>query len=266
MAGQQAMKLAYIPPVSLLDITYKTKYQLMLPHLTSNSTYAAAYYYHCYDKDTFVILDNGVAEGEDVSFDHLMSIANSWHVDEIVLPDILTDLEGTITKAEEFAADYSARVGQEWDDFRFMFVLQGKTIEEVYRAAKWADRQDWISTVGIPRHLLTTLGDYRVRIKIANDIQAMGVRKDIHFLGGNPVSTTEVRSLSDPRITNQAFVRGMDTSMPFNYAFKGRTLDSSVETSRPDNYFDRLAEEFDPDALEMNLKTFELAVQPKWGY
>lgn len=253
------MELALIPPFSYLKDTFKTNYQLMLPHLLYNEEYEAVYAHHCGAPNQFVILDNGAAEGEQPSIEELLGLATIFDPDELVIPDVIGDKSATIALAEELesvACEYGVL-----ENCNYMFVLQGQTFDEVLDCARWVQTQEWISTVGIPRHLITTLSDKSARIAVANAIQIFDDwSKKIHFLGANPINTAEAIALADSQFTIQDFVRGMDTSMPYNYAHAGLYITSQAVTKRPENYFELPYEAFDKEVLEHNIKALEDAV------
>lgn len=248
------MKIALIPPFSLLGMTYTTNYQLMLPQLVHNERYAQVYKDHCHNLDQFVILDNGAAEGIDINIDDYIELAYAYVPQELVIPDTLGDMRETIEKARHFKVRIQAEPTAFLSDFGFMFVLQGQTFDEVYQSAEWAATQDWITSVGIPRHMIDTLGLVTARSVIANEISKRHVNKDIHFLGANPGYPSEMAQLANRTKTNQAYVRGMDTSMPFNFAYAKAYMDGlSTDIHRPDNYFELPSDSFSDKALKNNL-------------
>jgi hypothetical protein len=82
MEGEELMYLALIPPVSLLDYTDRTDFQLMLPQLVSDDRYAYTYGHHCKDHQQFVTLDNGAAEGIETDPKLLLEMAKFYKVNE----------------------------------------------------------------------------------------------------------------------------------------------------------------------------------------
>lgn len=254
-------KIALIPPYSLQEWTEKTDYQLCLPHLLPNKDYFVRYQLYGRDPHHFVILDNGAAEGRLVSLEVLMSHAGRLRPDEVVIPDAMGDKDETIRLAQHFHDEVIPPREFAQMPFTFMFVVQGQTIMEVLESANWAAQQYWIHTLGIPRHLVTTLDDPMARVRIANIIQGHNYPKQIHFLGGNPAFPSEVTFLSDPRVTHQDRVRGMDTSMPFNYACAGKSLldaptRMTEKVDRPDEYFYLPADRFDDKCVAENVEYF----------
>lgn len=260
------MKLALIPPMSLLSYTYKTDYQLMLPQLQSNARYSAVYKKHCSDQDTYVILDNGAAENVEMAIPVLANMASIYKVNELVIPDAMGDYEKNLERAHIFYEECVPPRNMPLLPFKLMFVVQGQTLMEVLKSGEWAASQPWIDTIGIPRHLLTTIGDNRIRIRVANILQGNGADKEIHFLGGSPLFPGEVGVLANPAMTNQAYVRGIDTSMPFNYAYAGSPVDRSEVIHRPERYFDLESTSFDMLLTDYNVEYFIKSARVNWGY
>lgn len=250
------MRIALIPPYCLLGKTSQTNYQLMLPQLIDNIKYINVYQSLCRNDKQFVILDNGAAEGKEITPRQLLDIATRFKPNEVVIPDTIADPEDTVRKAFKFAEFAVPDRHFAPLPFRLMFVTQGKTVMQAIDVAMWASEQSWIDTIGIPRHLLTTTGDMFARIEIANTIQARGSTKQIHFLGANSVWPTEVRALADHQITNQDYVRGMDSSLPFNYAWHGKHLDTGSRCNRPENYFQIQIERFGNELVQENIDAF----------
>jgi hypothetical protein len=246
------MKLALIPPVSLLDYTLVTDYQLMLPQLIGDErgsqSYNKTYQEHCHDTNTYVILDNGAAEGVNVAPEAFMYIARHWGVDEVVIPDAMGDGIKNVARAIEFM---SRRIPQDRERFKFMFVLQGKNWSEFDMNIHWAVNVDWIDTIGIPRHAITTLKNKYARDTLTEKVADM-TDKQVHWLGANPEYPTELSEIP-PRLKKR--IRSTDTSMPFNYAFYEQHLGAELEQpiKRPDNYFGLPRSQFNMGAVEYNV-------------
>lgn len=238
------MKLALIPPISLLEYTDETFYQLMLPHLIESDVYTYVYRKHCEDPNQFVILDNGVAEAETVSWDQLTAIAVDFDVDEIVVPDVLGDSAATIAQAKTWVSE-----GYVDEYFQYMFVAQGSTYLEFLESIKWAMAQSWITTIGLPRHAIATCNDNRVRQALAMYVATFSQAKQVHLLGGAPSYPRELMDLSFA-----ACVRSTDTSAPFNFAYAGKGMTSREAIKRPDGYFDLDQTTFDHDQTNTNVQ------------
>lgn len=235
------VKLALIPPFELLECTDETTCQLMLPQLAANPTYSYVYQRHCNDADQYVILDNGEAEGKHIDQNDLIKMAFWYGVDELVIPDVMGKMRRTIEKAQTFLAKYGDL------KLKYMFVVQGKSYEEFAESAKWANRQKWIDTIGIPRHMIETCGgNPSSRVMLVSDV---GIDKPVHLLGGSPLAPMELKYFDWP-----LNVRSTDTSAPFNYAHAHQLLRCGERVKRPKNYFEIRLEDFEEPTLSENLK------------
>src|ERR1700748_2794438 len=123
------MRLALIPPVSLIDDIFNTNYQMVLPHI-AHLNYIAAYR-SARKRGDFLILDNGAAEGETPSLADLMTAAQDYMANEVVVPDVLGDADQTRALAEDFG-EFIERYHFN-DLFGYMGVVQGRTIDEIYQ-------------------------------------------------------------------------------------------------------------------------------------
>lgn len=206
-----------------------TNYQLLLPQLTESHKYVKAYHRRRREGD-FMILDNGAAEGVETTPEKLHKLAEHMMVNEIVIPDTLLDMQATVSQAIEFEKYVSPK-------FRYMAVAQGKTLHECYECIHHFAKLPYISTIGIPRHVITTVdGDARFHLVrfIRNNFNQ---QFDIHLLGMNPAFINELDAFGySYQVCN---VRGVDTSAPFTYAMAGFSLlETDKHVLRPENYFE----------------------------
>jgi hypothetical protein len=221
------MQVALIcPPALLKKYGGRTKYHLVLPHLSQEKRYRD--FYRKRSKTDYIILDNGAAEGLKFGTRHLYSVAESLGVHEIVVPDILGDKAKTLELAHIFTRHTRP-------EYKYMAVAQGRTIQEIMQSidAYCSDKKyNYISTIGIPR--LINIGDVDARRKISEmvhrDIRYHGL--DYHYLGSaNPFH--EVMHLADVGIG-----RGIDTSAPIYISQLGlRIGNKDAYKARPDDYF-----------------------------
>jgi hypothetical protein len=231
----EAVKLALIPPFSYLSDTKLTRYQLMLPHLVTNEAYSYTYEELGDNKDQFVILDNGEAEGVQQDWFDLQDMARSYRVNEIVLPDVIADRRETQKRVAEAMTQW-----QRIPNVGLMYVLQGKTWGEIEWSFEDACHYSAVTTIGIPRHLPETLGYKHARWNIVRWIMAerlhMLAGRDIHFLGMHPQLPREMEQSPSARV--RKMVRGFDTSAPYNFAEAGALMQEGATVRRPDGYFD----------------------------
>lgn len=264
------MKLALIPPLDLLVHTWTTDYQLVLPEWVDRSRTYEDNANALSSRGDFIILDNGAAEDNLYEPDELIEMAVEIGASELAIPDMLGDAFATFQKFAEFfdqneeilatnkfATDEGPNLG---------FVAQGKSEIDALSlvlqvmTSKWAP---YISTVYLPRLLIRESQNNYARINLARAIYAQfDTRLDIHLFGSAPEWPRESLAAS----TEAPFIRGIDTSMPYNWAFKGRVLgggasifDQDPNTGiqnigRPDDYFDLTSEDFDPEILAQNVR------------
>jgi hypothetical protein len=245
------VKIALIPPISLLDNIFRTDYQLLLPHLTNDMTYYDAYR-EARKRGDFLILDNGAAEGHKADNEELLATAEDIMVQEVVMPDVLGDLEGTKQEVLDFNEHlYRPTNIAELHDFRYMGVIQGQTWNDVITCIDFYNSFDHVTTLGIPRILLDTLGDPEARLSVCRNItERYGSRFALHLLGTNPNYIRELSRFGSEFVA--LGVRGVDTSAPFNYANCGKFVEHFDNISRPGEYFHLDQHHFDNISVKHN--------------
>ncbi len=227
------MNVALICPPHLLEkYGTKTKYHLVLPHLFRSQKYLR-FYQTKTDKD-FIILDNGIAEGFEFGAKHLLTLANEVGADEIVIPDTMGDANDTLAKAQ-----YFARYAQ--PEYQYMFVLQGKTVEEVMFCLNNLDNGamfTYVTTIGIPRHFHKIDKNFRFNLTEHLIKEAFNDKFEIHFLGASSWMR-EVVILAEAVQHIENF-RGIDTSMPIYMGLEGFHINDQFPwIPRPENFFNR---------------------------
>lgn len=243
------MKLALIPPKCFIEDIFRTDYQLVVPGTNNLDSYREAR-----KRGDFIILDNGAPEGEPVGYHALMNLAQDLMPNEIVIPDVLGDLNNTLVLLREFEVEIQQN---NWDrEFSFMGVIQGESIQEIEDCLWQYACKAWIKSIGIPRHLIDTLGEPGIRASIATKISRVyGPRFAIHLLGTNK---NYIRELSRFKLEfERAHVRGVDTSAPFNYANVGKFIDHWDRISRPGNYFNLEQHHFNIPCVKHNIEAVQ---------
>jgi hypothetical protein len=159
-------------------------------------------------------------------------MAVSFGVDEIVLPDVIGDANGTIYATQTFLGGYRERLYKA--NIERMFVVQGQNYSECCRTIAWAYAHG-IRTFGIPRHLLETTKDLMIRFRLTEYIHAAWNNSTIHFLGASPLWSRELQVAGH---FLKGKVRGMDTSMPYVYAIGAQPVEGDAKIKRQRDYFD----------------------------
>lgn len=228
------MKLALIPPRSQLVhqplVSARTGYHLLLPQHAEDEVYRMHYNRQraCGD---FLILDNGVAEGVEISNDDLLLIAFQFMVNEVVVPDVLYEWEATVQKARDFAT-----LAQEaFNKFNFVGVVQGRNYGELVQCMNALASMKYITTIAIPRHVETTVG-FGTRARLVSFASAAH-NLPIHLLGTNPHTMQELEAYGD--LYRRCNVRGIDTASPYYYAMQGQLINNfDAHCLRPPTYYE----------------------------
>jgi hypothetical protein len=235
------MQLALIPPYAHLRET-ADPYHLLLPQCFTNYDYHLKVLEHRTNGD-YMILDNGAAEDIFTSVHQLHNLADQYKVSEIVVHDKMCDATGTIKAVKLF------RLNAQPDKYKYMGVIQGRRFEDCLAMIEFYLEQNWITCIGIPRHLLKLSST--IRTALANEIRRRDGEIDIHLLGTSPDYILELRDCGSAFRDLQ--VRGVDTSAPFNYALDNQWIGDGGIVLRPKNYFSKVIRHHAP--LASNIVT-----------
>lgn len=195
------------------------------------------------DVEGYRILDNGVAEGERMSLPDIAAIAKDYDVEEIVVPDFLSDTNRTIKAARAF--ERFAVSGKE-----YMGVVQGNTAAELIKCATALSFLDYITVLGLPRVMSNI--HRGMRATFAETLTGMYDRQmPFHCLG----------STNDPRevvtLLPLKTVRSMDTCMPISMGFEGKSVRIDTYEKRVKDYFKlEVPSKSKLDLISDNIRTF----------
>lgn len=229
------MEVALIPPISLLEDTNRTQMQLMLPHLLYNPKYANVYSGHCLNPNQYVIFDNGAAEHKRPHAPELFGLCTRYRPQEFALPDAMGESDVTHDMGKAFLRKY----GRQLVDLnvKIGYVATGK---DLFDAMEGLDRfighfASFVDTIYIPR-LLVRAHHLTARVEMAMAIhEKFGEAFEIHLFGASRWYPGEVRVAS-----RYPFIRSIDTSIPYCFAFDGRPLrPRTQQVTRPQSYFQR---------------------------
>jgi hypothetical protein len=222
--------VALIPPVALLDMADSQKYQLMLPHMMSNPTYARRYKEYCADPNKAVIMDNGAAEGEQTTVAALFHYAMEWTPHEVAAPDVLTNRVETVDRSLDFVGKYGSALNDA--GIGIGYVAQGFDLEDAMTGVREAMSNFYFDVIYIPR-LLVHATHLTTRLELAELVyKEYEEAVDIHLFGASVFWPRELVFA-----TQRPHIRSIDTSMPFSYAHSSMSLMSRGQISRPVDYF-----------------------------
>lgn len=242
--------VALIPPRGFENFALESNFHLALalPDLMARKTYGGMYARVSRLGD-MVVMDNGAAEGSLVSDFDLLAATSKVAAHEVVAPDVLCNAEATVKRTRDFLATSSSQLPT-----NVMAVAQGSTIAEFRNCVDRFADMGQITTIGIPRHMITTLDKTPARIDFATWITSKHAERfQMHFLGTNPSWIKEVKAAA-----KYTAVRSVDTSLPFNYALADVLLSMTNEViHRPTGYFTRRWEALGrPKLIRQNVETF----------
>jgi len=128
------MKVALIPPISLLREFGQGKFHLLLSHLVDNDLYWN-HYKEQRRRGAYLILDNSAHEyGEGTDGLDLLKKGKELYAQELVVPDVLFDHWGTLKRASNTLNLWTknTRIRNQFLKLnpRLMFVPQGNSPEE----------------------------------------------------------------------------------------------------------------------------------------
>lgn len=222
------LNICNIYPTANQDMYPNEKMVMILAHLAKKGLYKV----EPFSNNQYVIMDNGLFEGEQVSHDvqTVMDIAkeNNLPVNEFIIPDVANNTEETIKWFEDNMETVKAH-----PEFNFMFVAQATNSTELKRAIDYINQyKDSIPnlTVGISKlSPMDRTSDENIEIYKT-------CAYPIHFLGLKK-SFEEVRKVKDIiRSTDScqlAYIVKNEDSIPedlLGYERAGRREEINLET------------------------------------
>lgn len=144
------MKIANIYPVKAQAMYRGEECVMILAHLVKKGLYTPDVFTN---KNQFIIMDNGLFEGEQVDTDVNTCIElaqqSGIDVDEIIVPDAVNDMRTT----KELFEQNLFTMRRYKDDFRFMVVAQAKNYQELQEIICFYNRYEGVLplTVGISK-------------------------------------------------------------------------------------------------------------------
>lgn len=233
---RKEFRVAHIVPVSHLADTVDLQYHMCLAHLVGNEEYRK-HFAKMAAEGRFVLMDNGAAEGSQLSPERLIEMYKMIKPAEIVLPDTLYEPGSTIQKSRNFMAMLDA-VGA-GGAYRLMAVPQGKTLDEWTACARVFVKDTRINSVGVSKFLNIATKDRYVRMK-ACDILAGLIKEygrydlEVHLLGCDE-GPLVVKAIHEAH----PFVRGCDSAFAYLQAQADKLM-SLEDDSRPSGTIDLL--------------------------
>lgn len=219
------MKIAEIVPLGCLNHIQDKDYHMCLAQLVLKSEEYAEFYKKKAREGKYVILDNGAAENEVLSFDDLYKAYEIIQPTEIILPDVLFNYSETMKRSTTFYRKYMRH-----KPCKIMIVPQAKTLNRWVRCAEDLLEMIPANTIGIPKWLGSRNRLYRV----AASGYLTGAKTEIHLLGCS--ESPEVLRLCEEINPN---VRGCDSAYAY-LCSKAGADEITLNTTRPRGTIDFL--------------------------
>lgn len=225
------MKVATILPQPYLSLIKQEDYHMCLANLIGApgmEAYTEFYRKQGFNKNSYLIMDNGLIEGNPRPVDELIYKAQYLQADEFILPDVFCDSKATL-EAIQGAYELGKSSG-----IKMMAVPQGNTLDEwLDCASEIIGNFRGIEVLGIPKVLVKIAGrDGRlIAIRKLEEKSPMLRHKEIHLLGcwQTPLELLFIDKAQRSGLIPK--VRGVDSAIPYVFARAGVRLDSD---DRPD--------------------------------
>lgn len=225
------MRVAIIPPNGLERLALASDYHLVLPVELTRAAYFKVYH-EAKTYGHYIILDNGAAEGRLTTLSHELQLADALGgVNEIVLPDVLGNMQETLS----YARGCRSTVEKVEQDYKFTAVIQGRDAAECTRCFQAYYDMPWVDKIALPRHLSNNIRPaFRVDFIESNAADINERFGQVHCLGSANY-WKEICLLSE-----HPLVQGLDTSLPIGAGLSGIDIahyKAQEEYRRPDDYF-----------------------------
>lgn len=250
------MQAATIVPQAYLHLIENHDYHLALAHLINKEGFEryTEFYNSQAEQGRFVILDNGLIEGDPRPIDELYDKAMWMGVSEMVLPDVFKDGEKTLFAVQE-ALGWLGKYTMERP--RIGAVAQGTTLSEVIECAQEL-LTFGIDTLYIPK-VVTSFAGAHGRLFVLEQIQEQitNANVEVHLLGcwNTPMELRVIENYV--RAKKIKPVRGVDSAIAYVHARAGITL---LEDERPDSnpidFLNGNIGKFD-ELLAFNIRTWQ---------
>lgn len=253
------MKMATIVPQNYLELTADAPIHMALAHLIGAEGMEA---YTDFYKNIggYKILDNGAAEGNQVTIQNLIEKAELIGANEIILPDVMKDSRETFYRAKEDIAWLRKECLD--NRYKLQIVPQGDSLDDWLKCASNCIHHFGmdISAIGVPKHLVKTCNDRDARLKAIYDLSQLCPeidQYDIHLLGcwKTPLEVLFCAKASEQEIIPP--IRSCDSAIAYVYADAGlKFSDDDKPHNSPINFKDGKIRAKDEMLLQYNIASW----------
>jgi len=222
------MKIAHIAPINALkEISSKGDIEFCLAPYAMRDDKYKKYFMKAKKKGRYVIMDNGVAEGDLIPTAILVDLAIEMKVDELIIPDVIGNLKETRKLRSEFIKKYWKILKE--NNIKLMSVIQGNSINEYTDDLHKLLNDYKIDVIGIPFRMHyadfktfdTREGNHmvnRASFIMMKWSLLKNSKKEIHLLGCNLPSEIYLNHFV-------SFIRSMDSKLMARYGLNEKIFD-----------------------------------------
>jgi len=138
------MKVSFDIPITHLELTKYNDIDFILPINCENKEYKDFFK----NSKKYKILDNGLAEDNQMNFRKLVTLAEELDVNEIVVPDDFESGRKSLKKTTTFIMEYGDRLHNQ--NIKLMGVVHGKNLIDYLGLLKKLYNNVFIDVIGIP--------------------------------------------------------------------------------------------------------------------
>lgn len=168
-----------------------------------------------WDPSELVILDNSVIEtGNAVDLSMVADAMSICQPTCVVLPDVLLDADATITACRDALISWPKKLGA---DTKYMYVPQGKTLQEFFEAAVANELIDdeRITHWGVPRNLVKQMNT-KSRGIACKMLYELNPKRQIHMLGFSDRMADDFACATFPEVASIDSAVPLRINVPFN--------------------------------------------------
>jgi len=206
------IKFCPIVPVSMLDYCDEFQQVMVLAQLYRDNATYRKYYLDQRSRWDYMVLDNGEAEGAQISSQELYDIAAELIPTVVIAPDTFRNRKETLRKTVEFITKYHYLLEQIGVDI--MGVPQGETPHDFLASFAALQSLSEVNWLGVNKLVPPCRTEY-----LAFDEYHIfeNCRKNVHLLGlSNPVEGYFARQYP--------CIQYIDSAIPINYGYQLKEL------------------------------------------
>lgn len=231
------IKVATILPQAYLQLSENDTYVMALAHLIGApgmERYTDFFIRKGQEEQSFVIMDNGVIEGDPRPIAELYDKALMIGASELILPDVFRDSKRTLDLVNN-ATTYLAGRQETLGEMGLMAVAQGETLDEWVECALALLDNPMVSCIGVPKVLVDIAGRDGRYIAISELMDRAGDLggRELHLLGcwQSPLELSILSKAAE--IGELPEIRGVDSAIAYVYARAGKAIN---DADRPDSH------------------------------